>query len=155
MARIIAYPYANSPISEDDCLLGTQKDNGSTNQSNPTKNFGVGQVVVAGLGYTNYTALLTQVGIAAPVPTVVKNNTNQTFTWARSATGVYTVTVGNTIFDAAKTLVFGNIGKRSKDDYFRWEVTSNVEITITTFDNAGNPSDDVFETGSFEIRIYS
>jgi len=155
MARIIAYPYANSPISEDDCLLGTQKDNGSTNQSNPTKNFGVGQVVVAGLGYTNYTALLTQVGIAAPVATVVKNNTNQTFTWSRLAPGTYKVEPGAGIFDAAKTLVFGNIGSRSKDDYFRWEVISNTEMKVTTFDNAGNPSDDVFETGSFEIRIYS
>ena len=155
MARIIAYPYANSPISEDDCLLGTQKDNGSTNQSNPTKNFGVGQVVVAGLGYTGYTALLTQVGIAAPVPTVVKNNTNQTFTWARSGPGVYTVTASSTIFDAAKTLVFGNVGKRAKQDYFRWEVISNTEIQVSTFDNGGNPLDGVFEIGSFEIRIYS
>jgi len=155
MARIIAYPYANSPISEDDCLLGTQKDNGSTNQSNPTKNFGVGQVVVAGLGYTNYTALLTQVGIAAPVATVVKNNTNQTFTWSRSFQGVYKVESGASIFDAATTLVFGNVGKKSKPDYFRWEVLSDKEIQVHTFDSVGNPVDDVFETGSFEIRIYS
>jgi len=154
MARIIAYPNATN-ISLDDCLIGTQKDNGTSYASNPTKNFTVGSVVSAGLGYTSYVALLTQVGIAAPAPTVVKNSTNQTLTWARSGPGVYTITASNTIFDATKTLVFGNIGKRSKEDYFRWEVTSNVEITITTFDNAGNPSDDVFETGSFEIRIYS
>jgi len=154
MARIIAYPNATN-ISLDDCLIGTQKDNGTSYASNPTKNFTVGSVVSAGLGYTSYVALLTQVGIAAPAPTVVKNSTNQTLTWARSGPGVYTITASSTIFDATKTLVFGNIGKRSKEDYFRWEVTSNVEITITTFDNAGNPSDDVFETGSFEIRIYS
>ena len=43
MARIIAYPSANS-ISSDDCLIGTQKDNGTTNQSNPTKNFSLGSV---------------------------------------------------------------------------------------------------------------
>ena len=154
MARIIAYPNATN-ISLDDCLIGTQKDNGTSYASNPTKNFTVGSVVSAGLGYISYVALLTQVGIAAPVPTVVKNSTNQTLTWARSGTGVYTITAGAPIFNASTTLVFGNIGKKSKEDYFRWEVTSNVEITITTFDNAGNPADDVFSAGSFEIRIYS
>ena len=154
MARIIAYPNATS-ISPDDCLIGTQKDNSGSYSNNPTKNFAVGSVVSAGLGYTTYTALLNQAGVAAPVPTVVKNDTGVTYTWARSAQGVYTITASSPVFNAATTLVFGNIGLRSKDDYFRWQVTSNVEITITTFDNAGNPSDDVFETGSFEIRIYS
>ena len=154
MAKIIAYPNATS-ISTEDCLLGTQYTSGGTNQTNPTKNFPIGSVVATGIGYTAYTALLSQVGIAAPVDTVVKNDTGVTYTWARSATGVYTITASSNIFDTTKTLVFGNIGQRSKDDYFRWEVTSPVEITITTFDNAGNPSDDVFETGSFEIRIYS
>lgn len=155
MAKIVAYPNATS-ISTEDCLLGTQYTLGlSTNQTNPTKNFPIGSVVATGLGYTTYTALLSQVGIAAPVDTIVKNDTGVTYTWARSAQGVYTITASGIIFDATKTLVFGNIGKRSKEDYFRWEVTSNVEITITTFDNAGNPADDVFETGSFEIKIYS
>ena len=154
MAKIIAYPNATS-ISTEDCLLGTQYTSGGTNQTNPTKNFPIGSVVATGIGYTAYTALLSQIGIAAPVDTIVKNNTGVTYTWARSAIGVYTITASSNIFDTTKTLVFGNIGQRSKDDYFRWEVTSPVEITITTFDNAGNPSDDVFETGSFEIRIYS
>ena len=153
MARIIAYPNATN-ISTDDCLIGTQKENTGT-QMNPTKNFSVGSVVSAGLGYTSYVALLTQVGVAAPVDTIVKNNTGVTYTWARTAVGAYTITASGTIFDATKTLVFGNIGKRTKQDYFRWEVTSNVEIKVSTFDNAGNPADDVFETGSFEIRIYS
>jgi len=154
MARIIAYPSANN-ISSDDCLIGTQKDQNGTNQTNPTKNFGVGQVVVAGLGYTNYTALLSQVGIAAPVATVVKNNTNQTLTWSRSGTGVYIVESSASIFDAATTLVFGNIGSKTKEDYFRWGVISNTQIQINTFDGSGNPADDVFKLGSFEIRIYS
>ena len=154
MARIIAYPNATS-ISPDDCLIGTQKDNSGSYSNNPTKNFAVGSVVSAGLGYTNYTALLTQVGIAAPVDTVVKNDTGATYTWARSAPGTYTITANSSVFNAATTLVFGNIGKKSKQDYFRWEVGSNTEIKVSTYDNAGNPADDVFEAGSFEIRIYS
>jgi len=151
MAIITSYPVV-APNKED-YLLGSKIN--STPPTNPTKNFKVDAVVQAGIGYTAYTALVSQVGVAAPVDTIVKNDTGVTYTWARSAQGVYTITASGIIFDATKTLVFGNIGKRSKDDYFRWEVTSNVEITVTTFDNAGNPSDDVFETGSFEIKIYS
>ena len=155
MARIIAYPNATS-ISPDDCLLGTQKDNGTSYASNPTKNFAVGSVVSAGLGYTTYTALLTQVGIAAPVPTVVKNDTGVTYTWTRSNKGDYTITASSPVFNAATTLVFGNIGNKSKQDYFRWKVAGGgTEINVTTYDNNGNPSDDVFVAGSFEIRIYS
>ena len=43
MARIIAYPSA-SQLSGEDCLLGTQKDQGGVNQSNPTKNFPIGNI---------------------------------------------------------------------------------------------------------------
>ena len=154
MARIIAYPNATN-ISSDDCLIGTQKDSGTSYASNPTKNFAVGSVVSAGLGYTTYTALLTQVGVTAPVDTVVKNDTGITYTWARSAQGTYTITASAAVFNAATTLVFGNIGGKSKEDYFRWEVGSNTQIKVSTYDNAGNPADDVFEAGSFEIRIYS
>ncbi len=155
MARIIAYPNATS-ISPDDCLIGTQKDNSGSYSNNPTKNFAVGSVVSAGLGYTTYTALLTQVGVAAPVPTVVKNDTGVTYTWTRSAKGDYTITASSPVFNAATTLVFGNIGSRSKQDYFRWKVAAGgTDIAVTTYDNAGNPEDDIFVGGSFEIRIYS
>ena len=126
MARIIAYPSANN-ISSDDCLIGTQKDNGSTNQSNPTKNFSVGQVVVAGLGYTAYTASLTQVGTAAPAAVELKNNTNATYTWSRTGVGEYEVQTDINILSASDTLVFGNIGETTKHDYFRWRV-ANVNL---------------------------
>ena len=155
MAKIIAYPNATS-ISPDDCLIGTQKDNSGSYSNNPTKNFAVGSVVSAGLGYTTYTALLTQVGVAAPVPTVVKNDTGVTYTWTRSNKGDYTITASSPVFNAATTLVFGNIGNKSKQDYFRWKVAAGgTDIGVTTYDNNGNPEDDIFAAGSFEIRIYS
>ena len=72
MARIISYPSVTPVVG--DYLVGTQKTT-SGNQTNPTKNFTVGDVVNAGLGYTVYTALLTQSGTAAPVATILKNNT--------------------------------------------------------------------------------
>ena len=158
MAQIIAYPSADK-VSADDCLLGTQKDQGTSNITNPTKNFSVDSVVQAGLGYTAYTALLTQGGVSAPVATVLKNNTEATYTWSRSGIGEYAITANTAVFDATKTLVFGNIGKRPPENvYFRWYVVSNVEISVSTYvavdGQPGDPVDDAFEKGSFEIRIY-
>ena len=40
-----------------------------------------------GLGYKVYTALLSQTATAAPVATILKNNTGATFTWARTSSG--------------------------------------------------------------------
>ena len=113
MARIIAYPSANN-ISSDDCLIGTQKDQNGTNQTNPTKNFSVGQVVVAGLGYTTYVARITQLATSDPVALELKNNTNATYTWSRAGIGTYEVQTDINILDASDTLVFGNIGENTK-----------------------------------------
>lgn len=154
MARIIAYPSANN-ISSDDCLIGTQKDQNGTNQTNPTKNFSVGQVVSAGLGYTTYVARLTQSGTNDPVALELKNNTNATYTWSRTGVGAYEVQTDINILDASDTLVFGNIGETVKPDYFRWRVANVNLIEVTTYDKDGTPTDTIFANGSFEIRIYN
>jgi hypothetical protein len=98
MAIIYSYPSV-TPLSED-FLIGSQKSS-----SNATKNFTVESVVQAGLGYTVYTALVTQTGTGAPVATILKNNTGATFTWARTAGGTYTVTANSNIFTTNKTVV--------------------------------------------------
>jgi hypothetical protein len=154
MARIIAYPSAKS-VSGSDCLIGTQKDQNGTNQTNPTKNFTVDEVVQAGLGYTTYVARLTQTGTNDPVALELKNNSSATYTWTRTGVGAYEVTADANIFDQSTTLVFGNIGESTKDDYFRWRVGNVNVIEVTTFDTAGNPVDQAFANGAFEIRIYS
>lgn len=56
MARIIAYPEVVPSV--DDYLIGTQKST-SGNQTNPTKNFTVKQVVEAGSGVKTVTISLT------------------------------------------------------------------------------------------------
>jgi hypothetical protein len=156
MARIIAYPYANSPISEDDCLLGTQKDNGSTNQSNPTKNFSVGSVVTAGLGYTAYTALISQSGTNAPTATVLKNNTGHTYTWTRTAAGKYEITANGNAFTANKTAVFINYGNPSSDGLPpKWVRTSDTLVKVSTQDETAVLDDNILNGAAFEIRIYS
>ena len=129
-------------------MVGTQKTT-SGNQTNPTKNFTVGDVVNAGLGYTVYTALLTQTGTAAPVSTILKNNTGATFTWAKTSSGTYTITASSNVFTSNKTLVFYNLGEYTFSVGQSWVRTSDTVITIS-------PSGDGRITnGSFEIRIYS
>ena len=150
MARIIAYQQA-TPDSED-LLLGTQKTTGGTNQTNPTKNFTVDAVVQAGVGYTVYTALLTQAGGAAPVATVLKNNTGYTYTWARTGGGTYTMTSSGSAFTVNKTIVFNNNGIdiAGGNTPPQWTRTSDTVITLTT-----GGIDTAMQNASFEVRIYS
>jgi len=146
MARIIAYPQVTPVVG--DCLVGTQKTT-SGNQTNPTKNFTVGDVVNAGLGYTVYTALLTQAGIAAPVATILKNNTGATFTWARTSIGTYTITASSNVFTNNKTIVFYNLGEYNFTAQQPWVRTSDTVITIPL------GGDGRITNGAFEIRVYS
>ena len=149
MARIIAYQQA-TPDGED-LLLGTQKTTGGTNQTNPTKNFTVDAVVQAGVGYTAYTALVTQVA-GDPVATVLKNNTGYTYTWARTGGGTYTLTASGNAFTVNKTIVFNNSGIDNGGGYTppQWTRTSDTVITVTT-----GGIDNAMQNAAFEVRIYS
>ncbi len=146
MARIIAYPSVTPVVG--DCLVGTQKTT-SGNQTNPTKNFTVGDVVNAGLGYTVYTALITQAGTAAPVATILKNNTGATFTWARTSSGTYTITASSNVFTNNKTIVFYNLGEYEASSRYPWVRTSDTIIKLPL------GGDGRITNGSFEIRVYS
>ena len=149
MARIIAYQ-STTPAT-DDLLLGTQKTTSGTNKTNPTKNFTVDSVVQAGLGYTVYTALITQNGTAAPTAIELKNNTGSTFTWTRTGTGIYKIFSSPAIFTSNKTIVFINNGSKSVGTNSpEWTRSANDNITI---DTAG--ADGKLANASFEIRIYS
>ena len=147
MARIIAYQQATP--ATDDLLLGTQKTTSGTNKTNPTKNFTVDSVVQAGLGYTVYTALVTQTGTNAPVATILKNNTGYTYTWARTAPGTYTITASGNAFTSNKTIVFYNLGEYAFSVGQPWTRTSDTVVTISL------SGDGRITNGSFEIRIYS
>ena len=148
-ARIIAYPSVTPVVG--DCLVVTKKTTRG-NQTNPTKNFTVGDVDNAGLVYTVYTALLTQTGTAAPVETIIKNTPGATFTWARTSSGTYTITANSNAFTNNKTVVFNNNGLSTGSFGFAsaiWTRTSDTVITITT------GGDGRITNGSFEIRVYS
>ena len=104
------------------------------------------------IGYTSYTALISQVGAAAPTAIVLKNDTGFTFTWGRTAGGVYTLTANGNAFTANKTIVFNNSGVDIAGGYTPpyWERTSDTEIVITT-----GGVDTAIDNGAFEVRIYS
>jgi len=122
----------------------TQKTTSGTNKTNPTKNFTVDSVVQAGLGYTVYTALLTQTGTNAPVVTELKNNTGATFTWTRFAAGQYRAEANISVFTANKTAAVFNLGgingiatwKRLSDTFFQIE-TGTTSSDLDGFLNNG------------------
>ena len=146
MAIISAYP-RGTPASGD-YLVGSSITTAGT-QINPTKNFVVSAVVATGLGYTGYTSILTQAGVAAPTAVVLKNGTGAAMTWARTGAGVYTCTASGAVFTAAKTVVFFNQGQVNASAW-NWVHTSTSIITLNT-----NGADGQITNGAFEIRIYT
>ena len=156
MARIIAYPNATN-VNVDDCLIGTQKDQTGSYSSNPTRNFSVGSVVTAGLGYTCYVALISQSGINSPTATEIQNKTGSTFTWRRGGAGIYEIESSiNLNFTGGKTIVFINYGDPSSDGLPpKWRIISDTKIGVTTQDETGVLDDGILTGGAFEIRIYS
>ena len=147
MAQIISYPVA-TPASAD-YLVGSQTTTSGA-PINPTKKFLLSAVIEAGLGYTTYTALLTQTGVNNPVATVLKNDIGATITWTRTAFGEFTATASSAVFTAAKTIVFlnngiGALGNQS----VRW---SNPGTTTVFLDAL---QDGFLTNASIEIRIYT
>jgi hypothetical protein len=153
MANISTYPIGTPSAS--DLLAGTELYTDSTGkQENLTRNFTVQSVASFAnsynLGYTVYTALITQTGTAAPVATVLQNTTGGTFTYARTSGGDYTVTASSSLFTANKTIVFLNGGSAENNHDIAWRRASDTVIDLKTHNSDGK-----FTAGSLEIRIYS
>jgi len=153
MANILTYPIGTPSASN--LLVGTESYTDSTGkQENLTRNFTVQSVASFAnsynLGYTVYTALLTQAGTAAPVATVLQNTTGKTFAYARTSGGDYTVTASSSLFTVDKTIVFLNGGSAENNHDVAWGRVSDTVINLSTHN-----SDDKFTDGSIEIRIYT
>ena len=146
MAIISAYP-VGTPAAGD-YLVGSDITTAGT-QINPTKNFVLSDVIATGLGYTAYTALLTQTGTNAPVATLLQNNTGATFTWARTGSGTYTITASSNAFTSNKTIVFYNLGEYAASSRYPWVRTSDTVVTLSL------GGDGRITNGAFEIRIYT
>ena len=143
--------YASGTVTTSDLILGVD----TSTSKNTTKTFSAGDIASLASGstaYDSYVALLTQTGTAAPVATVLSNNLTATLTWARTGTGVYTLTANAATFTANKTIVFLNNGSDTTAVLIPpivWTRTSDTVLTITI------GTDAAITNGSFEVRIYS
>ena len=146
--------YTKGSPASGDYLLGTKIPLPNTDDKAITQNFSVGDVAAFAntysLGYTLYTALVTQVGGAAPTATVLQNTITGTLTWARTGAGVYTLTSNGTPFTSNKTIVFLNVGDGEPNQMLMWTRTSSSVITLNT-----NGANDRITAGALEIRVYS
>jgi hypothetical protein len=150
MAIISSYP---TVVAEaNDLLIGTKVTNTGT-IINPTKTFRVQEVVDSALGYTVYTAGLINAGATAPTPNVLKNNTGGTFTWSRTGTGLFTVTIAGITVDTTKVAIFEcangdlNLGAT---------IINPTTINVEQFSSGGGGYVDTMLAGTtIEFRIYS
>lgn len=142
-----AYPGITN-LDALDYLIITDKENDLM-----TKTATIAQVaaLVASIdvGYTSYTALLTQSGVVAPVATVMQDNIGGTMTWSYNSVGSYTLTSSTSAF-TAKTVVFVNGGSSATAS---GGVTWSVDTPATLVIIAG--ADGRFTAGSLEVRVYS
>ncbi len=156
MANITAYPTNGSPKASD-LLLGTKVATPNTEEQPITNNVTIASVASFAnsysLGYTVYTAALTQAGIAVPVAAVLQNTTGGVFTWSRVDTGKYRVTVSGITLPANKVVIFENA---TGDLNLGGKITSTTVIDVEQFSSGGGGYSDVMLPGtSIEIRIYS
>ena len=152
MANTASYPIIEPKAG--DLLVGTQTYTVADKVvDNPTRNFTVESVASLAnsinLGYTVYTALLTQAGTAVPVATVLQNTTGGTIAWTRTGAGTYTGTITGSLFTLNKTMVFINNGSTLSNLNISWANPLRSAITI------GASADSVLTAASLEIRIYS
>jgi hypothetical protein len=152
MANTASYPIIAPKAG--DLLVGTQTYTVADKVvDNPTRNFTVASVASLAnsinLGYTVYTALLTQAGTAVPVATVLQNTTGGTVAWTRTGAGTYTGTITGSLFTLNKTMVFINNGSTLSNLNISWASPTTSTITI------GASADSVLTAASLEIRIYS
>ena len=155
MANISTYPIGTP--AQGDLIPGTQKytdANGKT--ENLTRNFTVAQLAAFAnsysLGYTVYTALVTQVTTGTPTAVILQNTTGGTITWSRVSTGSYKATISGTTYVANKTAIIISTTNASKSISATRKTTT--EVTLEQKDLA-NALEDGFDNVTIEIRIYS
>ena len=162
MANISTYPIGTP--AQGDLIPGTQKyTNANGKTENLTRNFTVANIAAFAnsysLGYTVYTALITQTGTDAPVATVLQNTTGGTIVWTRNSIGRYLATISGTTYTANKTAILLTSGSASATDgrFLKVEDSGNTTVqAFYNFDTSANTAQDGIVTGAMiEIRIYS
>ena len=155
MATLTAYP-TGTPKA-DDLLLGTKVPLVNTDDSPITNNFTISSVAAFAnsysLGYTVYTALITQSGTAAPTAVVLQNTTGGTITWTRVSVGSYKAAISGVTFVENKTaILLGNTNVAMSIAALRKTTT---DVTFDQAINSSNANADGVSDVTIEIRIYS
>ena len=152
MAIIYSYPQGTPTLSDN--VIGSQID--PITEENKTVQFTVGQIAgfanSYSLGYTVYTAQLTQAGAAAPVATILQNTTGLTFVWTKLGTGQFVATVTGTPFVANKFWAMSSAKVPQVTSIVRTS-TNTCRLDVIESQN-GNALNSLVE-GYIEIRIYA
>ena len=155
MANISTYPIGTP--AQGDLIPGTQKytdANGKT--ENLTRNFTVAQLAEFAnsysLGYTVYTALVTQITTGTPTAVILQDTIGGTITWSRASVGSYKATISGTTYVENKTAVIISTTNASKNISATRKTTTDVALEQKDLANA---LIDAFDNVTIEIRIYS
>ena len=152
MAIIYSYPQGTPTLSDN--VIGSQID--PITEENKTVQFTVGQIAgfatSYSLGYTVYTALITQAGATAPVATILQNTTGLTFAWTKLDTGQFVATVTGTPFVEGKFWAMSSAKVPQVTSIVRTS-TNTCRLDVIESQN-GNALNSLVE-GYIEIRIYA
>ena len=143
MAKISTYP-DTPPPALDDFLLGTDVSN-----DNATQNFLVSDLINLIRPYKVYTALLTQSGENAPVPTILQNTIGN-ISWEYLEPGVYFAT-SDGLFTLNKTIIFPGNAQTSIGVSYPASINA-IELDMNN--PIARQDDELFNT-PFEIRVYN
>lgn len=106
-----------------------------------------------GQTFKRYIALLSQSGSDAPVTVVLENTLGETGTWTRTGSGIYRITLTQTLFQPNKVAVFmGTL--TTQPVFFLVTRPSTQLITLQTLDSGFSNADDLLTSTPIEIRVY-
>jgi hypothetical protein len=108
------------------------------------------------VGYTVYTALITQAGVGTPTPKVLENTTGATVSWGYSSAGIYTATFSSAVLIADKVAIFGmrSTGGTGNSRVISGTRTNTTVVTFNT-ENTTGVADVGLTDATIEIRIYN
>lgn len=145
-----------------DYTVGTMKTSDlitvSDGETLETKNLTVSQIQGSPFTYGIYTALLTQTGTAAPVATVVGENTIGTIVWTRAGAGEYIGTLAGAFNENSTVILLGANGLSEEASYVSYVNDADTIHLRSYWFNTAGPSfvlqDEWLLNTFIEIRNY-
>lgn len=148
-------PTQNAVKVYADNLIDTDIALGTSDAVAPSQN--AVKVYVDNLAATfpkTYIAYLTQTGIIAPVPTIIKNTFTLPIAMSRVTQGNFKATSGGTEFTLGKTVcsIINSVTKATK--FTGTTILDSSNISFVTQDNTGTNQDDLLLGDIIKIEVY-